>query len=267
MRNSRDTIRWMEALSLNDTIVHRIKPLQQLVVTLVFILTIISFDKYSVSQLLPLFLYPAVIIVLGEIPLRFILKIILPVMPLILLLGAANPFFDTADRLLLPGITLNAGWISALALLLRGLLTLTVTLIFMATTGMQGLIAALEKLKIPDFFITLLAFTFRYIHVLQEEAGCIIRAYRLRAPGQNGIALGDWGPLGGQWFIRSCKRAERIHAAMSCRGLSDKIHQNRHEKADPADYVWMTLWCGFFLLCRLIHLPLFLGELSAGIGI
>ena len=267
MTNSRDTIRWMEALSSNNTIVHRIKPLQQFLVTLFFVFTVISFDKYSLSQLLPLFLYPAVMMVLGEIPPGFILRMILPVLPFILFMGVANPYFDRAEWILLPGITINAGWISALTLILRGLLTLTVSLIFMATAGIQGLTTALEKLKVPDFFITLLAFTYRYIHVLQEEAESISRAYSLRAPGKKGIKLQNWGPLGGQWFIRSFKRAERIHSAMSCRGLSGRISRYHQEAAGLPDYLWVTIWCTFFLLCRLFHLPGILGELTSGVSL
>ncbi len=265
MNNSRDKLRWMESLSLNNTVIHRIKPLHHFIVTLVFILTVVSFNKYSVSQMLPLFLYPAVMVVMGEIPVIFILRTILPAMVLILLLGAANPFLDTRDWILLPGFTINAGWVSAAALILRGLLTLTATLLFMAVAGMQGLISALEKLKVPDFFVTLLAFTFRYMHVLQDEGGSIIRAYRLRAPGQKGIAMNSWGSMGGQWFIRSCKRAERIHTAMACRGLSEKIYQKRPEKTNYLDFVWISAWIVYFLLCRFLNLPQLLGDLSTGI--
>ncbi len=267
MRNPRGAIRQIELLSLKNTFVHRIKPLQQFIVTLVFILIITSFDQYSVSQMLPMLLYPAVIIVLGEIPLRFIIRTILPVIPLIILFAIANAFFDKSEWVLLSGVTISAGWISALALVLRSLMTMTAILSFIATAGMNGLFSALEKLKIPDFFITLLAFTFRYIHLLMEEAGHIIRAYRLRSPGQEGISFQNWGPLAGQWFIRSYRRAERIHSAMLCRGLSEKIHQNYHDRAKLVDLTWIFFWCGYFILCRLFPIPLLLSKVTIGTGI
>lgn len=250
----------MDALSLKTSAIHRIKPLQKFIVTLFFLVIVISFKKYSVSQLLPLFLYPAMIIVLGEVPLRFLLKTILPVLPLILLLGATNPIFDRADWVLMPGITINAGWVSAFAIVVRSLLVLTASFSFMATTGMNGLITALEKLKVPEFFLMILAFIYRYIHLLQEEAVRIIKAYNLRALGQKGVVLKDWGSLGGQWFIRTYKRAEGIHAAMICRGFSEKVHRTAQDTIGPWDYTWTTFWSGYFLLCRFFHLPKILGD-------
>jgi cobalt/nickel transport system permease protein len=267
MTNSRDTVHSMEVLSMSNTVVHQIEPLQQFIVTLFFIVIVISFDKYSLSPLLPLFLYPALIIVLGEIPVAFILKMILPALPLVIFMGAANPLLDTADWVIMSGISINAGWISALTLLIRSLLTLMVSLIFIATSGIQGLVSALKKMKIPDTFINLLSFTYRYIHVLMEEAGNIIRAYNLRSSGKKGIALKNWGSLGGQWFIRSYKRADSIHAAMSCRGFTGQIHTTTQGKIKKIDYLWSIIWCIYFLLCRLFNLPELLGKFIEGLTI
>ncbi len=267
MRNPGGVIRQIELISLQNTFIHRIKPLQQFIVTLAFILITTSFDQYSVSQMLPMLLYPAVIIVLGEIPLRLIIRTILPVIPLIILFGTANAFFDKSEWVLLSGVTVSAGWISALALAMRSLMTITAILAFIASAGMNGLFSALEKLKIPDFFITLIAFTFRYIHVLLEEAVHIVTAYRLRAPGQKGILFQNWGALAGQWFIRSYRKAERIHSAMVCRGLSEKIYRNYYGRAKPVDLVWVFFWCSYFVLCRLFPIPLLLGKLTSGLVI
>ena len=51
----------MDALAAQDTPVHRLHPLSKLLVTLGYIVAVVSFDKYALSGLLPLILYPLLV--------------------------------------------------------------------------------------------------------------------------------------------------------------------------------------------------------------
>jgi len=61
-----------DALSRLDTPIHRLEPRIKVLTTMVFIVAVVSFDKYRVSALLPFVLYPVVLITLGDLPLRYL---------------------------------------------------------------------------------------------------------------------------------------------------------------------------------------------------
>ncbi len=235
-------------------------PLSHLLVTLCAILATASFGRYAVAALLPLLLYPLCLLRWGEIPPRLLLARILPAMPLVLGVGLTAPLLDRAAVPLLPGVTLAAGWISLASLLLRGCLCVAYSLLLIAIVGMPGLSEALLALRVPRTLVMQLLLTFRYLQTLAEEASRIALAYRLRAPGKGAPTPREWSMLAGQWLLRTLRRAERVDAAMRCRGFTGawppaKIHRWR-----AADTLYTLGWCGFFLLVRLLNLSELIGA-------
>ncbi|MFZ2398815.1 MAG: hypothetical protein WAW31_09155, partial [Smithella sp.] len=67
-------IGFIDQLSYKNTFVHRLDPRAKLIVTLLFLFTVISFSKYEIAALLPFFLYPVLLMTIGEIPFMFIFK-------------------------------------------------------------------------------------------------------------------------------------------------------------------------------------------------
>ena len=63
-------IGFLDQLSYKNTFVHRMDPRIKLIVTLLFLFTVISFSKYEIVALLPFFLYPVLLMTIGEIPLH-----------------------------------------------------------------------------------------------------------------------------------------------------------------------------------------------------
>ena len=63
----------------------------------------------------------------------------------------------------------------------------------------------------------------RYIYILGQEAERIMTAYKLRAPSQKGIHYKAWGPLVGQWLIRSMERAQIVYESMTLRGYQGEF--------------------------------------------
>lgn len=252
-------IRIFEELATRNTFLHRRHPLVHVLITLALVITTASFGKYSLSAMLPLLLYPVLICLLGELPFRPILMRMLPVLPLVGLVGILNPWLDPS-RISLGAWSISAGWISLLCLLVKCMISVTAALIMVCLIGMEGLGAALTMLRIPPLIVTLLLFTYRYIHLLAEEAGRMVLAYRLRAPGQRGIHPRQWGPMLGQWLLRTLHRAQRIHQAMLCRGFSGTMPHMRTRRLRSADIVYGLGWIGFFVLVRTVHLPNFMGT-------
>ena len=85
---------------------------------------------------------------------------------------------------------------------------------------------ALARLGVPDKLVHLLMLTVRYIDVLERELARSRRALRARAF----ISRADrhtWRTLGwliGMLLVRSAERAERVAAAMRCRGFTGRLY-------------------------------------------
>ena len=73
--------------------------------------------------------------------------------------------------------------------MLRFLLTASAALVLTATTSFNGVCLALERLRVPDVFVTQLLLLYRYIFVLADEALRMARARSLRAVGRRGMGL------------------------------------------------------------------------------
>lgn len=261
-RNAMVHMRALEEQSAKATFVHARHPLAHLLVTLFALAAAASFDRYALAAPLPLLIYPLFMLTAGEIPLRLILARMLPALPLALGVGLAGPVADRVLVEVLPGVTVAAGWISLLSIALRGCLCVACSLLMMAVTGMPGLSEALLALRVPRTLVTQLLFTFRSVQTLAEEAGRISLAYRLRAPGKRAPSIREWGTLAGQWLLRSLRRAERIDAAMRCRGFSGAWPSAKKRRWRAADTLYALAWCGYFVLIRSVNIPSALGQLA-----
>jgi hypothetical protein len=134
----------LDRLSYRDTFVHHLDPRVKVIATMLFLVTVISFPKYEVAALAPFFLFPVLLMTIGEIPVRFILKKVLLVSPFAILIGVFNPFLDTGTIAVIAGIPISAGVISFLSILLKFALTVSAALLLIATTSFPSVCHALH---------------------------------------------------------------------------------------------------------------------------
>jgi hypothetical protein len=93
-------------------------------------------------------------------------------------------------------------------------------LILIATTPWPKLSVQLRCFHVPPILVTLLEMSYRYIAVLLGEVQSMYTAYKLRSCGMKGIAMAHMGSFVGRLFLRSADRADRVYAAMKCRGYN-----------------------------------------------
>ena len=201
-------LREMDMLAAQDSVIHRIHPLCKLIVTLVYILEVVSFSKYDLSGLAVMVLYPVVCFQLAGIRVSLCFYKLRVVLPLVCAVGLVNPFFDRTPMLQLGSILISGGVISMITLMLKGIFSLMTPFLLIATTPVDALCGALRKIHIPDILVTLLLLTYRYVGVMLEEVSIMTEAYALRAPGQKGIHFSACGSFLGQLLLRSMDRAE-----------------------------------------------------------
>ena len=123
-----------------------------------------------------------------------------PVLLMVFLIGAANPFFDRTPVLEAGGITVTAGMLSMLTLFCKTGFAVFASYVLIATTTMEQICYALRRLHMPQILVTVLLLIYRYLVLMLKEADRITQAYMLRAPGEKGVKRAP----GGLWRGRCC---------------------------------------------------------------
>jgi len=257
-------MRLLDDLAKKETSIHKLHPLVKLLTTVVYLTVVVSFGRYEISSLLPFVFYPVLIFAFAEIPVAPILKRILLVEPFIIGIGILNPLFDNYT-VLIGGIAISRGWVTFLAIFIKCGLTVAVSILLIATTGMDKLAAALRMLKIPKIFVLQLLLTYRYISVLIEEVFRMQRSYSLRAPGHKGIHRGVWGSFAGQLILRTFERAQRVYQSMSLRGFTGEYNTGDIARVGLKDFAYLAGWSLFFIIMRIYNVPMLMGLLFTGV--
>jgi len=254
-------IRYMDTLASGNTLLHRLDPRAKLITTLLFIVAVVSFDKYTLLAFVPFFIYPMALISAGGLPAGYFLKKVLQVSPFAILVGIFNPIMDKEIIFHIGSIGISGGWISFLSIILRFFLTVTAALILIALTGFNAVCQALTRLGMPRAFVVQLLFFYRYIFVLVDEAERMETARSLRSFNSRSMRFRIFISIIGHLLLRSLDRAERIYLAMRCRGFDGHIRLIRPIKLGWKDVAFVTVWLFLFVVFRMNNIPMRLGEL------
>lgn len=256
-----DEFREMDALAAQDSPIHRMHPAVKLLLTLLYILCVVSFHKYQLSALAVMALYPILLFQISGIPVRTCFYKLRVVLPLVCAVGLLNPFYDRAPLLQIGNVAVSSGVISMITLMLKGVFALMASFLLIATTPMDSLCAALRKLHVPSLLVTLMLLTYRYVAVMMEEVSVMTEAYHLRAPGQKGIHISAWGSFLGQLLLRSMDRAEDLYESMQLRGFRGEFYYAEVPKCTAGAVVFALGCTAFFAAARCWDLPQLLGNL------
>jgi cobalt/nickel transport system permease protein len=238
----------IEALSRGENAVNRVHPLSKLIVTLGFIIAVSAFDKYALSKVLLMGIYPVMMLIISDMEMRPILvKMALPIW-MAAGLGIFNPLFDSNQILILGQWTISAGWISFLVLLLKASLTVFAAIFLVATTPIEDIAGVLYKLKVPRIIPMQLLLMFRYINVLVRELDRIVTAYSMRSGMQRALSYKVWGSLMGQLFMRTSARSVEIYETMQLRGFDGVIKGRPIQAMRLKDHLYMLFWLSSFIL-------------------
>jgi len=254
----------IDELAFKKSIIHQLPSVIKLGVTLVFLVSVVTFPAEDIAGLMMMWVYPVLMISLADLPWLFLLRQMMVMAPFALMIAIWNPWMNQEPGLILGSLMVTQGWISFASIMLKFGLTVLSGLILIATTGMEGVCMALLRLKVPQVFVTQLLLLHRYIMVLMDEAGRVVRAYQLRAISGEGIQYRAWGSLLGQFLLRTMDRADRVYLAMRLRGFDGEIRLLRAERFSSASVLFLVGWCVFFLLARFCNIPYLLGEWLTG---
>lgn len=286
LQNSLFDIFYMDTLASGETWLHSIDPRAKVLTTLIFLGTVVSFGKYEIAMLIPFVLYPLMMMAWANLPVGYLVKKMVLLMPFAFFIGIFNPLMDSEILLSIDFkgivgmvgirglidiagwhdgmgvIEISGGWISFLSIMIRFCLTVGAALILICITGFDSVCLALQRFGVPGPFIVQLMFLYRYMFVLIDEASRMVRARALRtfeSGGQMKFSL--FAPLIGQLLLRTLDRAQRIHIAMCCRGFDGHIKLVRKMNFGMSEILFTAGWSFVFIMLRLYNIPVKLGTL------
>jgi cobalt/nickel transport system permease protein len=127
---------------------------------------------------------------------------------------------------------------------LKSWISVQAALLLTFTTPFHDLVDALRLLRLPAIMVSTISFMYRYLAVLADEAGRLVRARASRAalPARGGGGSIRWragvvGGMVGTLFLRSYERSERIYAAMQARGFEGQLRHMHGRGPSAADLV------------------------------
>ncbi|NCO91566.1 MAG: cobalt ECF transporter T component CbiQ [Armatimonadetes bacterium CG06_land_8_20_14_3_00_66_21] len=236
-----------------DSFLHRAAPVVKVCGAGAFILCVVLCPASSWPRSVACASIPLLAALAAGVPGRWMLARVAVVLPFVLLAGASLPFVAGRPGEALwqvPGTTwavpLSAVELFASILLKSTLCVLAVALL-LATTGFHRLLGALQLLRVPALFVSLLCFMYRYLFVLWDETVRMTRARNARAPRQRPLErLRTVGHMAGSLFLRSYERAERVAHAMVARGFDGTMRLTEQSAGSAAQ--WLAVG-GFTAAC------------------
>ena len=256
--------RRLDRLAAGETALHRLDARAKVLATVGFVLSVVSFDRYALTALLPFFLYPVVVLALGNLPAGYFARKVALILPFALAIGMLNPLFDREVAVRLGPFGISGGWVSCASIVLRAVLTVSAALLLVGVTGFPDICRAMGRLGVPQAFTVQLLFLYRYLFVLTEEGARSSRARELRSFGGNGLGIGSYGSLVGHLLLRTWMRADRIHMAMLARGFTGEFHARRPSRFGGKETLYLLGWSALFVVLRIRNVPQLLGSLVTG---
>ncbi len=195
---------FIDRYSDNKSIISRIPVLVKFVALLaVLFLIVIMQDKF----LFVFFSLLIIIFILSRVPFKYFFMRILIVLPFIALVGFAV--------LISPKLR----WDNMIITVFKSLCSIGYLLLFALTTKFTEFTKFLRKIRIPNIFIHLLNFLYRYFFILTNEYERMERAFLMRRGKSSGINnLKIYFSIAGSLLIRSYERSYRIFYAMLMKG-------------------------------------------------
>ena len=209
------------------SLVHRLDPRAKIVGFIGFTVIVVSTPARAVWAFV---IYAAILVFLvgvSRLGARYVLKRILVVIPFVIMVAIFLPFFDRTGS---GGYSLGVSHVTASGLLVlwnaaaKAVLGVLSMILLGSTTTFPDMLAGFQRLRVPQMFVLVVSFMYRYSFVFIEELRRMQRAMESR----NYRARWLWnvptlGRVMGSLFLRSYNRGERVYVAMISRGYEGTV--------------------------------------------
>lgn len=229
--------------------VHRLPAHTKVLALLAFVLCVVATPG---GVFWPYAVYAAglvLAVVASRVPFAFIGKRMVVEAPFVVF-ALLMPFVATGPRVDLLGLSVSEhGLLAGGALLCKGTLGVLASLLLAATTEPRDVLAGLQRLRMPQQLVQIMAFMIRYLDVTTAEMQRMRVAREARCFQTAGPRA--WPTLarsGGALFIRAYERGERVHLAMLSRGYAGRLPAFSDVPAGARDWTLAALLPALALL-------------------
>ena len=252
---------FLDQYSDRDSFIHRLDPRTKLVATFLFILVVVltSLNQWPAFALS--FFIIAILILLSRVPLFYVFKRSLAIMPFVLMIAIFIPFFKEGEvagsyNIWLWQVTVTYSGLQVLAsIVIKAWLSILSLILLTSTTRLTNLLYGLEKLHMPRVLVMILSFMYRYLFILVDETMRMKQARDSRNFGGGRLRqIRVIGSIIGTLFIRSYERGERVYAAMVARGFDGQIRTLSSLSFRPADAYFGVGLSSFIIVVGVVHL-------------
>ena len=213
-----------------DSIIHKLDPRVKIVSFFSLVFLIIFTSPTEFLDFLFFFLFIFMIILISKIPISFVFKRSLIILPFIAFVAIFMPFLkegEVAGSYNLGSLHFQVTYSGLLVLwnvLIKSWLSVLCMIILTSTTKFNQLLKGFQRLGMPKIIIMILSFFYRYVFILIDEAMRMKRARDSRSFKESNFAkLKSTGNIIACLFIRAYERGERVYQAMVSRGFNGEI--------------------------------------------
>ena len=217
---------FIDQYSNGDSFIHRLDPRTKFITTLIFILAVVLTPPNRWQTFAFYFLLIATLLLLSKVPIFYVFKRSLVIMPFVVMIAIFIPFFKEGEvagsyNIWLWQVSVTYSGLQVLwNILAKAWLSILSLILLTSTTKMTNLLKGLEQLRMPTVIVMILSFMYRYIFVLVDEVVRMKQARDSRNFGGKRLwQIRTIGNMIGTLFIRSYERGERVYAAMVARGF------------------------------------------------
>lgn len=242
IKTSHGSLDYIDKYSSIDSIIHRRDPRIKIIAFVLFILCVISTrpESFLAFALYGVFIFA--LILLSKIPIKYIIKRAIVIIPFVLLIAVFIPFLKKGEvaggysfGTLKVTVTYD-GLMVFWNVMVKSFISILCMILLMSSIKFPTFLKALEELKIPRLIVMILSFTYRYIFVIQDEFQRMIRAKESRSAGsKRWLHFKTLSNMVGVLFIKAYERGETVYLAMCSRGFDGTIktmHNHRFVKSD-----------------------------------
>jgi len=252
----------LENTAKRDIWINRLHPAVKLFLTMLFAVLTVSFSSADVPGLLTMGVYPAFMMIMGDIHAGEAWHRLKPVLTVALLIGILNPLLDRETAFYLGHMRITSGMLSMCGLMIKAVWCVLAGYILICSTTMLQLCAVLRQIGLPRPIVTVIMLMYRYIFLLMAEADRTLIAYRLRAPGQKGVHMKAWGSLAGNMLLRSIDRAQTLYQSMLLRGFREDFPLSGGKRPEFFSIIFGLIWTAVMMVLRVVPIAQMAGGLA-----
>lgn len=222
---------------------HRLDPRGKVVVAALFAGLLAVAQTYA--AVLAGLALALICLALARLPLKKVVTRLLLVNSFIFLLWLVLPFTYPGEVVwrLGPLAVTREGLIYTGLITLKSNTIIIAVIALIATIPVITLGQALQNLRLPGKLCHLLLFTYRYLHVFEQEFQRLVQAMKIRGfkPGTNLHTYRSYAYLAAMLLVHSYDRAESVYQAMLCRGFHGAFYSLRTFSWERRDGIFLAV--------------------------